>query len=107
MAYTFDALQEEIDLRFTQGDDFSLRIDWGMDITGYTWDAEVLQSEITPIPFTITTSAYTPSGILYLDLNHNQTGLISPEARWYLKWTTSGNKMFTPYVGNLIPKDFS
>jgi hypothetical protein len=105
MAVTFEQFPSEVDLHFYKGYDLSFRIDLDITISGYSFDAQVVQTGLPNIPFTITTSAYTPSGILYLSLPRTSTSGIDSGAKWYMDYTTSADELKPMYTGCLIAKD--
>lgn len=105
MAVTFTQFPSEVDLQFYKGYDLSFRVDLNISISGYVFDAQVVQDGISNIPFTITTSAYTPSGILYLNLSRTLTSGIASSAKWYMDYTTPAGELKPMYMGLLIAKE--
>jgi hypothetical protein len=105
MAVVFEQFPSEVDLHFYKGYDLSFRVDLDITISGYTFDAQVVQAGLPNISFTITTSAYTPSGILYMALSRVSTSGIDSGAKWYMDYTTPANELKPMYTGSLIAKD--
>jgi hypothetical protein len=105
MAVTFEQFPSEVDLHFYKGYDLSFRVDLDIDITGYSFDAQVVQPGLPNIPIATTVSAYTPSGILYCRLNRTFTSDIDSGAKWYMDYTTPTNELKPMYTGNLIAKE--
>jgi len=105
MAVTFTQFPSEVDLRFYKGYDLSFRVDLDISISGYVFDAQIVQDGVANIPFTITTSAYTPSGILYLSLSKELTSSITSSAKWYMDYTTPAGELKSMYMGILVAKE--
>ena len=91
-----------MDLQFTHGDEVNVAVSLQRDVTGYSWESYVYQSDTTTtgggvgslsgIGATVTQPTIGVSnastGALLIGLNETQTNLLSPGTnyRWYLRW---------------------
>lgn len=82
-------LPGELNLKMVDDNDFVFAVNWGMDITGYLWSANIvpesLEDEIAM--GVVVTSA--SSGKMNIIISASSIADISPSTNdWYLNWTT-------------------
>ena len=89
-------------MQFTHGDEVNVAVSLARDVTGYSWESYVYQSDTTTtgggvgslsgIGATVTQPTIGVSnastGAMVIGLNETQTNLLSPGTtyRWYLRW---------------------
>jgi len=107
---SFSALPDNLDITIVQGDEFSLLLDFGQDLTGYTFEVklyevltitggmvtskeEVLDFGVTEVDLSL--------GIINISLNEAQTAVILPGTNysWLLRWVSGGGVTRTIITG--------
>ena len=82
----------KLDLTATHNDDFDFNLDFNIDLTGYTFSAQVV---------TVSTNVLVPMTVTEVDLGLGQIALgidtavlatleTSNKHHWYLQWTVGG-----------------
>lgn len=112
----FSVLPETLDLIFVSGDELSVELDFGTDLTGYTFATsivEVLQvsggavidSEEAPVNFTIT-EIDIEEGRINLSLQESQTTSLelNKTYRWWFRWVAPGIITRTVLSGSVTPR---
>lgn len=84
----FEQLPGYLSLAFRQGDDFSATIDFSINVTGYSWQADI-RSPITgeSVEELTVTATNAASGILVVSLTDTETEAL-PAGTW--SWTLVG-----------------
>jgi hypothetical protein len=85
---TYQQLPGYLSLAFRRGDDFSATVDFNVNTTGFTWEAQI-RSPVTGEAVQAVTVANTNpgAGIVTLSLTDQQTEAL-PEGTW--SWTLVG-----------------
>lgn len=98
---TYSVLPTPLDIAFVRGDEFGMSLDFGVDLTGYTFSTSIY--EVTAVTnglaqagnavasFTIVNTSLA-LGKLNLSLQENQTSAlnITKAHRWYMRWVAPG-----------------
>ena len=100
-----EQLAAELNLKMVDDNDLVFAIDWNMDITGYSWEANIIPDKIEDeIPMTVTVTNAS-SGLMNIAISASSIIDISPSTNdWYLNWTTPSpdNYVRTVLAGKLI-----
>lgn len=100
----FSQLPGTLDLQFTRGDEVNVAVSLQRDVSGYSWQSYIYQSDTTTagggvgslsgIGATVTQPTIGVSnastGAMVIGLSEVQTNLLSPGTsyRWYLRWVS-------------------
>jgi hypothetical protein len=95
-------LPGELNLEMVDDNDLVFTIDWGMDITDYTFTANIIpdkcESEIPMVVSIISASA----GKMNVTIQMASIVDIAPSTnKWYMNWTTSASLVRTVLAGVL------
>lgn len=82
-----------LDLSGVIGDDWSMGLDWDIALTGYTWEAAVVDNTDTSVATITVTVDNASTGLMTLTIADTLTDLLSEKTyRWYLKQTNTGSE---------------
>lgn len=118
---TFEQLPADVGIKIVKGDEFSMTLDFDHDLTGYTYDAKVYTTTVSPTSagtgsflaagattasFTITPVALT-AGLVNLSLNETQTDALNPAVgyRWYVRYVSPGLVTRTVLSGEFVARN--
>lgn len=105
MANTITQLAGELNLDMVDDNDLVFAIDWHMDITNYSFEANIIpKSCSTEIPMGIAITSAS-AGKMNVVISASSIADISPSVnRWYLNWTTPApdNYVRTVLAGALV-----
>ena len=94
----------QLDIYATVGDDWSMPLNFDLNMTGYSFESWVLvqQAGTTKKQELTVTETDLASGIITLSLTDAQTTNLGEinKRPWYLVWTTGGNETRTVLAGN-------
>lgn len=99
-----EQLPGELNITVAQGDDFSLALDFDIDLTGYTFVAKVKMSADEELIAMSVTETDLSAGQITLVLTDTQTAeIVVATHKWFLVWTTSGTSLIRNVLaGNFI-----
>ena len=85
-----------LDIEFNQGNDVSVLLDYDIDLTGYTFEAKVTETDGTETSFTVVETSLA-NGQITLTMTDTLSGAIAittdrPPHQWYLDRTNAGNQ---------------
>jgi hypothetical protein len=98
---TYSVLPDTLNIVFVRGDELSILLDFDQDLTGYTFETQILrvvnisQGEITQtesfLSFT-QNPVDLSSGQINLSLTEIQSGFLAPGSpyRWFMRWVAPG-----------------
>jgi hypothetical protein len=98
---TISQLPGKLNLNMVDDNDLVFSLNWGMDITDYSFEANIVSPQGEEIPMVITI-INAPEGIMNVGITAASIADISPStSRWYLDWTHDGF-IRTVIAGNLV-----
>lgn len=110
---TYAVLPDTLDLQFVSGDELSVLLEFGLDLTGYQFQAGIYEiaqivngAVVATTPFSrnfTITPIDLAEGTLNLSLNETDTESFSPAVtyRWFLRWVAPGVVTRTAIAGDI------
>jgi len=86
---TISQMPEILNLNMVDDNDLVFSLDWGMDITDYSFEANIISKDgLIPMTITIVDAL---NGLMNVAITSDSISEISPSTnRWYLDWTVDG-----------------
>ena len=82
----------EANLTISQGDDMSFLVDFDIDLTGYTFESKVVESDGTETVITVTDTSLA-NGQITITMTDTLSAALSAEIhKWYLDRTNAGSQ---------------
>ena len=86
----------ELDIKINKGDDLSILLDFDIDLTGYTFESKVVESDATETVITVTDTDLS-AGQITLSMTDTLSDALAATKdrtphRWYLDRTNAGNQ---------------
>jgi hypothetical protein len=113
---TFSVLPETLDILIVQGDELSVSLDFGFDLTGYSLQTDIIRvlqttggnvvaSEPSGVNFFLTV-VNLENGEVNLSLQESETSQLSPgeSYRWLLRWVAPGVVTRTVLSGTIATR---
>jgi hypothetical protein len=96
-------LPAEVNLEITDDNDLIFTVDWHMDISLYTFAANIIPAESEDEIAMTVTIVSAPVGTMTIKITRSSILDISPSTnRWYLNWTDSNGYVRTVLAGALV-----
>ena len=100
---TFEQLPADVDLAFNTGDRVPFTVAFDANLTGYAFEAAIIDAGTKSVLVTATTAATTASGAttLSVDFADSSTSSLVSTGRysWYLRWKPTGGGYRTVLSG--------
>jgi hypothetical protein len=98
---TYSVLPDTLNIVFVQGDELSVLLDFDQDLTGYTFETQIILvlnvsggnvTEFEPVVSFTQTPVDLASGQINLSLTETQTSALQLGApyRWFMRWVAPG-----------------
>lgn len=97
----YEILPSTLNLKFVRGDEFGMLLDFSIDLTGYTFVADIYEVSAVQNGVPISGGVFLPFTQTLVDLSTGQINLSLQETqtqsfnlgksyRWYLRWVSPG-----------------
>jgi len=86
---SFDQVPGELDIEIIKGDDLLIGLNFGMDLTGYTFMA-VVQTTFPGVPLTVSVVDQTAGSVNIVLSNSITSLMVTGTYNWNFKWTAPG-----------------